>query len=114
VLLEDILKEQLQQINDIQYKGQTYDFSEANIQSGINALKDVPLQEGLIAANENIYNLLTLGKALEQTIEGIKRVIRCNTLTGRTRPTMLSMLPKNSVSCGRVVMSITARISCCL
>ncbi len=73
VLLEDILKEQLQAINNIQYKGRTYDFSEANIQSGINALKDVPLQEGLIAANENIYNLLTLGKAFEQTIEGDKK-----------------------------------------
>lgn len=73
VLLESILKDQLNTINSIQYKGKTYSYADANIQSGINALKDVPLQEGLIAANESIYNLLTLGKALEQTIDGDKK-----------------------------------------
>lgn len=73
VLLEGILEAQLKNINSIQYKGAQYPYSDSNIQSGINALKDVPLQEGLIAANESMYNLLTLGKALEQTIEGDKK-----------------------------------------
>ena len=73
VLLERILEDQLNEINTIQYKGNIHPYSSSNIQSGINALKDVPLQEGLIAANESMYNLLTLGKALEQTIDGDKK-----------------------------------------
>lgn len=73
VLLERILEDQLNDINTIQYKGKIHPYSSSNIQSGINTLKDVPLQEGLIAANESIYNLLTLGKALEQTIDGDKK-----------------------------------------
>ncbi len=73
VLLEGVLRKQLQHINRIQYKGAEYAFSESNIQAGIAALKDVPLQEGLIAANEAVYDLLTLGKAFEQTIEGDKK-----------------------------------------
>lgn len=73
VILEDVLEKQLRSINSIRYKGQDYAYSDSNIKTGINALKDVPLQEGLIAANESIYNLLTLGKALEQTIDGDKK-----------------------------------------
>ena len=73
VLLEGVLEGQLRKINSIQYKGGEYLYTDSNIQAGINALKDVPLQEGLIAANESMYNLLTLGKALEQTIEGDKK-----------------------------------------
>lgn len=73
VILEDVVEERLRTINRIQYKGETYSYNDSNIQSGINALKDVPLQEGLIAANESIYNLLTMGKALEQTIDGDKK-----------------------------------------
>ncbi len=73
VLLEGVLETQLPKINSIQYKGQKYAYTESNIAAGIAALKDVPLQEGLIAANEAMYNLLTLGKALEQTIEGDKK-----------------------------------------
>lgn len=73
VLLESILRKQLQRINHIQYKGTRHNYTTSNIQSGIQALKEVPLQEGLIAANETLYNLLTLGRALEQTIEGDKK-----------------------------------------
>ncbi|MCB0549297.1 MAG: restriction endonuclease subunit R, partial [Phaeodactylibacter sp.] len=73
VLLEGVLEAQLHKINHLQYKGVEYDFSPGNIQAAINTLKDVPLQEGLIAANEAVYNLLTLGKAFEETIEGDKK-----------------------------------------
>lgn len=73
VLLEDILKQQIHRINTIHYKGQDHKFSENNILNGIHALKDAPLQQGLIAANEYIYNLLTLGKSLEETIDGDKK-----------------------------------------
>lgn len=69
VLLENILREQLKQINRIQYKGSEYLFSEENIQSAIQKLKSVKF-DGLQKTNEAIYDLLTLGTALEQTIEG--------------------------------------------
>lgn len=73
VLFENVLEQQLKQINTIQRKGKIYDFSEANIKSAITALKDLPLQEGFINANAAFYDLITLGKAFEQTIEGDKK-----------------------------------------
>src|SRR3990170_5281146 len=69
VLLENILREQLKQINRIQYRGQEYLFSEENIQSAIQKLKSVKW-DGQQKTNEAVYDLLTLGTALEQTIEG--------------------------------------------
>ncbi len=69
VLLEGVLRGQLKAINRIQYKGQEFLFSEENIQSAIQRLKSVKY-DGLQKTNETIYDLLTLGTALEQTIEG--------------------------------------------
>ncbi|HUW25756.1 MAG TPA: type I restriction endonuclease subunit R [Gallionella sp.] len=69
VLLEGVLREQLKAINRIQYKAQEFLFSEENIQSAIQRLKSVKY-DGLQKTNEAIYDLLTLGTALEQTIEG--------------------------------------------
>ncbi len=73
ILLEDILREQLRSINRIQYGEKTYPFSEGNIEEGIRALKELPLQEGYVRASQYVYDLLTLGIALEQTIEGDKK-----------------------------------------
>ena len=64
-----MLREQLKKINRIQYKGQEYLFSEENIQSAIEKLKNVKY-DGLLKTNEAIYDLLTLGTALEQSVEG--------------------------------------------
>ncbi len=69
VLLENILRDQLKKINRIRYKGGEYLFSEENIQSAIQKLKNVQY-DGLQKTNEVIYDLMTLGTALEQTIEG--------------------------------------------
>lgn len=69
VLLEDILFEQLQKLNCINFKGQEYCFSEANIQEAIQRLKNIKY-DGLIKSNEEVYDYLTLGTSLEQTIEG--------------------------------------------
>jgi len=69
VLLETVLREQLKKINGIQYKGQDYLFSEENIQSAVEKLKNVKY-DGLLKTNETLYDLLTLGTAMEQTIEG--------------------------------------------
>jgi type I restriction enzyme R subunit len=69
VLLEEILREQLKKLNRIQHKGGSYLFSEENLQSAIQRLKNVKY-DGLLKTNEAVYDLLTLGVALEQFIEG--------------------------------------------
>lgn len=69
VLLEEILREQLRKINRIQHKGGSYLFSEENLQSAIQRLKNVKY-DGLLKTNEAVYDFLTLGVALEQSIEG--------------------------------------------
>ncbi len=68
VLLENILRDQLKKINRIRYKGGVYLFSEENIQSAIQKIKNVQY-DGLQKTNEVIYDLITLGTSLEQTIE---------------------------------------------
>jgi len=69
VLLEGILRDQLKQINRINYKGREYLFSEENVQSAILKLRNINY-DGLLRTNESAYDFLTLGTALEQTIEG--------------------------------------------
>ncbi|MGK2941707.1 MAG: type I restriction endonuclease subunit R [Immundisolibacter sp.] len=69
VLLEEILREALKKLNRIQHKGGSYLFSEENLQSAIQRLKNVKY-DGLLKTNEAVYDLLTLGVALEQSIEG--------------------------------------------
>ena len=77
VLLEDTLREQLKRINRIHYKGSEYQFSEENIQSAIRKIRNIPYQ-GLQKTNEAVYDLLTLGVALEQTIEGDSKSFSLN------------------------------------
>ncbi len=73
VLLETILKKQLQSINKIEYKQKEFTFSEANVNSAILALRDLPIQDGFIAANKAFYELTTLGKSFEQSVLGDKK-----------------------------------------
>jgi type I restriction enzyme R subunit len=74
VLLDDVLRKQLKEINSIQVSAtKTSIFSNENIERGILALKDLPMNEGYIHACESSYNLITLGKALEQSIDGDKK-----------------------------------------
>ncbi len=69
ILLEGILSDQLKRLNRIQYKGREFLFSEENIQTAIQKLKNVKY-DGLLKTNEAVYDLITLGTALEQAIEG--------------------------------------------
>ncbi len=69
VVLDTVLVDQLRKLNRIRFKGQEFEFSEANIQSAVQALKDV-LYDGLVRTNEKIYDLMILGKSLQQTING--------------------------------------------
>lgn len=74
VLLEDVLRKQLKEINSIRVSAtKTGIFSDENIERGILALKNLPMNEGYIAACEKTYNLLTLGQALEQNVDGDKK-----------------------------------------
>lgn len=75
VLLEDVLRKQLKEINSakaISSTKSTY-ISDANIENGIQVLKNLPMNDGYIAACEKVYNLLTLGQALEQSVDGDKK-----------------------------------------
>ncbi|MBL7779099.1 MAG: type I restriction endonuclease subunit R [Chitinophagales bacterium] len=74
VLLEAVLRKQLKEINSIRVSStKTSIFSDANIENGIQALKDLPMNEGYMAACETAYNRITLGKDLEQSIDGDKK-----------------------------------------
>ena len=77
VLLESILRNQLKEINRIRYKGSEYLFSEENVQSAIQKLKNIKY-DGLLKTNEAIYDLITLGTALGQTIEGDSKSFNMN------------------------------------
>ena len=73
VLLEPILKAQLAKINHIHYRGKDYAFSQENINAAVVALKELPTHEGFMAVNQQVYDLLTLGKTFEQTIGSSKK-----------------------------------------
>ena len=73
VLLTDILKEKLIELNEYKYKGQTYKFSEKNIEQAIKDL-DEPLTDGLVRTNEKIYDTLMLGRSYEENLpDGSRR-----------------------------------------
>jgi type I restriction enzyme R subunit len=74
VLLDDILRKQLKEINSIKITStKTSIFTDSNIEAGIRSLKEIHLADGYITASETAYNLLTLGKAMEQSIDGNKK-----------------------------------------
>lgn len=72
VLLRPILKQQLKQINSIQSKAGPVPFGDEAINSAAQRLAR-PDDNGLVATNEAIWDLLRLGMSLPQTIDGRKR-----------------------------------------
>ena len=74
VLLEEVLRQQLRKLNSIRIGSHSEArFSEQNIENGVVALRNVPMDGGYLNANELVYNMLTLGKAFEQSIDGDKK-----------------------------------------
>ncbi len=67
--LDGVLDAQLRRLNTIRFKGREWQFSEANIQSAILALKNLPF-DGLVRTNAQLTDLILLGKSFPQTIEG--------------------------------------------
>ncbi|WP_028666391.1 type I restriction endonuclease subunit R [Runella zeae] len=73
ILLEEVLRQQIHRNNTFRYKDRSYAFSETNVSNAIYALQDYPLQEGFMASNKYLYDLLTLGKSFEETILGDRK-----------------------------------------
>ncbi|MCH9758229.1 MAG: type I restriction endonuclease subunit R [Proteobacteria bacterium] len=73
VVFKTILSQQLKKINGFNYKGKKYKFSDKNIAKAIEAL-DVPLNEGLINANQKISDKIILGSSYEEDLhDGAKK-----------------------------------------
>ncbi len=69
VLLEGVLTRQLKRLNTISFKGVDAAFSEENIAKAVEVLREIPF-DGLVRTSEKVYDLLTLGKSFDQTIQG--------------------------------------------
>ena len=73
VLLKDILRKQLNVINQFEFGGIIYKFTADNIEKAIKDL-DEPLTDGLVRTSEKIYNSLMLGKSyLEKLADGTSK-----------------------------------------
>ncbi len=72
IVLEEILTAQLHKLNKIQHRGQTHPFSEINIQKAVEAISRFRY-DALYTTSQELYDLLTLGKSLEQIIDGDKK-----------------------------------------
>lgn len=72
VLLEKVLASQLAKINGFEYRGDVYKFSQSSIQSAITVLKNMA-DIGLVQSNEAVYDLITLGKSFNETIQGDRK-----------------------------------------
>ena len=73
VVLTGILEKWLSSHNQFTYKGEAHNFSDSAIQDALRQITTISLNDGLTRANEKIYDLLTLGISLPQTIAGDKR-----------------------------------------
>ena len=69
VFLDGVLARWLRAHNRVRHKGQDLPFTEGNILSAMQALKETPL-DGLVRTNEQVYDLLCLGKSLQQSVDG--------------------------------------------
>ena len=73
VLLKDILRKQINVINQFEFGGITYKFTADNVEKAIKDL-DEPLTDGLVRTSEKIYNSLMLGKSyLEKLADGTSK-----------------------------------------
>ncbi|MEA3558521.1 MAG: HsdR family type I site-specific deoxyribonuclease [Candidatus Thermoplasmatota archaeon] len=76
VVLTSVLERKLREINTIEYLGEQYPFSNRNISNAVKAIDDVMI-DNVARTNEQIYDLLCLGKSFE---ENIKSNIRSYTM----------------------------------
>jgi len=72
VVLESVLAEWLRTHNSFTAKGETHRFSEANIQRAVAELSQRPF-DALYTTAQAFYDLLTLGKSLEENVGGDRK-----------------------------------------
>jgi type I restriction enzyme, R subunit len=72
VVLTSVLEPWLRTHNQISYKGQRHTFSDASFREAIERLVNEPFQS-LMLTNTRLYELLTLGTSLTQTIDGDRK-----------------------------------------
>lgn len=68
VILRDITRRKLMEINEFEYKGEKRKFSSTNIEKAIDSL-EIPLTEGLVKSNEKIYEQLIMTRSFEEFLE---------------------------------------------
>ncbi len=74
VILEPILRSQINKINNPSVNGVvSQKFSEQNIDLAIERLKTLNTSDGYMATCGEVYDLLTLGTTVRQTIDGVTR-----------------------------------------
>ena len=76
-VLDSVLRDFLTRRNFFEFKGESHRFSEANIEKAVQEIRDIPF-DSLIATNEQVYDLITLGKSFEQTLQGYTRSFSLN------------------------------------
>lgn len=74
VVLRDVLVEQLRR-RTFDYKGRTYPLSTNAIDQIVRELTSPALNEGLITANEKVYNAITLGITVTEFVDGKKHSV---------------------------------------
>jgi type I restriction enzyme, R subunit len=72
IVLTEVLTTQLQALNHIDHRGTRHPFSPQNIQKAIDVIARFPY-EALSTTSRSLYNHLTTGISLEQTIDGDKK-----------------------------------------
>ncbi|MFW6029357.1 MAG: type I restriction endonuclease subunit R [Halanaerobiales bacterium] len=72
VILKDILRKKLIDLNTYNYKGTDYKFSEKNISQAMLDLNEA-LTDGLIKTNEKIYDTLMLGRSYQEDLPDGKK-----------------------------------------
>ncbi len=75
VFLDGIFKESLARINRIELRGRSWPFTEGGLAEAIERLKR-PRPSGLLRINEELTDLLLLGTAVEQTVDGVTRAFQ--------------------------------------
>jgi len=73
VVLTGVLEEWLKSHNGYKVKGGNHSFTDNAVSEAVRRITDVSLNDGLVRANESIYDLLTLGISLPQTVDGDTR-----------------------------------------
>jgi type I restriction enzyme, R subunit len=68
VLLNPILKKQIEDLNSFEYKGKTYKFSNKNVEQAIRDINE-SLTDGLVKTNEKIYESLMLGRSYPEKLD---------------------------------------------